>query len=111
MAEDESDIVASLIASPFSRRFFTEKLQIIKNGRPTPKLELKEKVKKVERYFKTENYQRYPWMTGCKKTNRLYCWICDPKKFASYRENFPNLAENYGLHFDLPSLKTELTVI
>ena len=60
MAEDESDVVASLIA---------EKLEIIKNGRPTPELELKEKVKKVERHFKTDNYQRYPWMTGCKKTN------------------------------------------
>ena len=58
MAEHESD----------------EKLQIIKNGRPTPELELKEKVKKVERHFKTENDQRYPWMTGCKKTSRMYCW-------------------------------------
>ena len=74
MAEDESDVVASLLASPFSRRAFAEKLEIIKNGRPTPELELKEKVKKVERHFKTENYQRYPWMAGCKQTNRLYCW-------------------------------------
>ena len=65
MAEDKSNVVASLIASPFSRRPFAEKLQIIKNGRPTPELELKEKVKKVERHFKTENYQRYQWMTGC----------------------------------------------
>ena len=76
MAEDENDVVASLIASPFSRRPFTNKLEIIKNERPTPELELKEKVKKVERHFKTDNYQRYPWMTGCKKTNRLYCWSC-----------------------------------
>lgn len=75
MAENES-VVASLIATPFSRRPFTEKLEIIKNGRPTPELELKEKVKKVERHFKSDNYQRYPWMTGCTKTNRLYCWSC-----------------------------------
>lgn len=74
MAEDE--IVASLIASPFSRRSFTNKLEIIKQGRPTPELELKERVRHVERHFKTENYQRYPWMTGCTKTNRLYCWNC-----------------------------------
>ena len=61
MVEDESDVVASLIASPFSRQPFTEKLQMINNGRPTPELELKKKnqVKKVERHFKTiqENYQ------------------------------------------------------
>ena len=55
MTEDERDVVASLTASPFSRQPFTEKLLIIKNGRPTPELELKEKVKKVERHFKTEN--------------------------------------------------------
>ena len=30
----------------------------------------------MERHFKTENDQRYPWMTGCKETNRLYCWSC-----------------------------------
>ena len=35
MAEDESDVVASLIASLFSRRPFTEKHEIIKYGRPT----------------------------------------------------------------------------
>ena len=74
LTEDPSEVVASLLASPFSRRPFTEKLQIIKNRRPTPELELKEKVNNVERHFKSENYQRYPWMTGCEKTNRLYCW-------------------------------------
>ena len=42
--------------------------------------------------------------------------LLDPKKFATYRENFPSsefqsLAENYGLHFDLPRLNTELTVM
>ena len=42
--------------------------------------------------------------------------LLDPKKFATYRENFPSsefqsLAENYGLHFDPPRLKTELTVL
>ncbi|KAK0155367.1 hypothetical protein N1851_002271 [Merluccius polli] len=47
---------------------------------------------------------------------RMFLALLDPKKFFSYRENFPNsefqsLAENYGLHFDLPRLKTELTVM
>ncbi|XP_030002747.1 zinc finger MYM-type protein 1 [Sphaeramia orbicularis] len=46
----------------------------------------------------------------------LFLALLDPKKFASYRKNFPNsefesLAANYGLHFDLPRLKTELTVM
>lgn len=76
MAENESDVVASLLASPFSRRPFNEKLQLIKNGRPTPQLQLNENLKKGERHFKTENYERYPWLTGCQKTNRLYCWSC-----------------------------------
>ena len=46
----------------------------------------------------------------------MFLAILDPKKFVSYRESFPSsefqsLAENYGLHFDLPRLKTELTVM
>lgn len=46
----------------------------------------------------------------------MFLTLLDPKKFATYRENFPNtefqsLAENYGLHFDLLRLKTELTVM
>ena len=71
MAEDNSDV-----ASPFSRRPFTEKL--IKKRKTNSRTGIKRflKVKKVERHFKTDNYQRYPWMTGCKKTNRLYCWSC-----------------------------------
>ncbi|KAK0154265.1 Protein ALP1-like [Merluccius polli] len=46
----------------------------------------------------------------------MFFALLDPKKFASYKENFPNsefqsLAENYRLHFDLPRLKTELAVM
>lgn len=105
MAEDQSDVVASLLS--FSRRAFTEKLQIIKNGRPTPKLELKEEVNKVERYFKTENYQRYPWMSGLKKTNRLYCWSCllftNDKSSTSVSRgfvSFTNLTKSAHRHQD-----------
>lgn len=76
MAANESDVVASLLASPFSRRSFSEKMDIIKKGRPTPQLRLNETSKTVERHFKTENYERYTWMTGCQKTNRLFCWSC-----------------------------------
>jgi hypothetical protein len=43
--------------------------------------------------------------------------LLDPQKFPMYREmqNFPNAAyssleESYGPHFELPRLKTELTV-
>ncbi|KAK0130694.1 hypothetical protein N1851_034668 [Merluccius polli] len=44
----------------------------------------------------------------------MFLALLDPKKFASYRENFPNpefqsLTDNYRLYFDLPRLKTELT--
>ncbi|XP_056145441.1 kelch-like protein 41a isoform X1 [Lampris incognitus] len=73
---DESDVVASLLALPFSRRTLAEQQQVIANGRPTPALELTENRKHLARHFKTDNYRRYPWMTGCKKTNRLYCWRC-----------------------------------
>lgn len=46
----------------------------------------------------------------------MFLALLDPKKFASYRKNFPSsefqsLAETCGLHCDLPRLKTELTVM
>lgn len=46
----------------------------------------------------------------------MFLALLDPKTFASYRENLPNsefqsFAANYSRHFDLPRLKTELTVM
>lgn len=46
----------------------------------------------------------------------LFLALKDPEKFSTYRENFPDsefesLGGNYGPHFDLPRLKTELTVV
>lgn len=46
----------------------------------------------------------------------MFLALLDPKKFASYRKNFPSsefqsLTETCRLHCDLPRLKTELTVM
>ena len=75
MAENESDVVASIA---FFKAAFHRKTSNNKKRKTNSRTGIKRKGKKVEMHFKTENDQRYPWMTGCKKTNCtvLYCWGC-----------------------------------
>lgn len=67
-------------ARGFRNFSFEEKKQIIEEGKPEPKLpnlyvEVKGK-KKFVRHFQLHYYKTYKWMTGCSKTNKLYCWPC-----------------------------------
>lgn len=69
--------IEKLFLKPFSSLNFDEKKSIIELGRPTPKLpDLTTKSKNYVRTFKYEYYSTYKWLSGCKKTNKLYCWPC-----------------------------------
>ena len=71
------DLVAELLATPFSRRTFQAKLDIVRRGRPTPELpNLTQQGKGFVRHFQTANYERYPWLTGSDGSSKLYCWEC-----------------------------------
>ncbi|XP_077597993.1 zinc finger MYM-type protein 1-like [Stigmatopora nigra] len=71
------DLVADLLSKPFSRRTYQEKLDIIRNGRTTPKLaSLSQTGKGFVRHFQSTNYERYPWLTGSEEHCKLYCWEC-----------------------------------
>ncbi|KAG7261967.1 hypothetical protein CRUP_010597, partial [Coryphaenoides rupestris] len=72
----EEGVLAGLIAVPFSRRAFADQQSLVQSGRPTPPLLLTQKGKCGERRFNVDNYRRYPWMAGCGRTGRLYCWSC-----------------------------------
>ena len=71
------DIAADLLKNTFSRRIFSEKLEIVKQGRPTPQLAaLTQPGKGFVRHFQSSNYERYSWLTASSGHCNLYCWEC-----------------------------------
>lgn len=70
-------VVCDLLKKGFSTYSFQDKLDIIRNGRPTPDLKhLKTKVKSCNRYFNIEMYSSNQWLTGCENLCKLFCWPC-----------------------------------
>ena len=57
-----------------------DKIQIKNNGRETPDIVIKTKAisnkKQYTRSFNRNIYEKYDWITGCEKTNKLYCFPC-----------------------------------
>jgi len=70
-------IIEKLLQKSFGTYSFSEKQNIINKGRPTPKLQnLKQKYKKTFRYFNSSYYYSNKWLSGCEKSQKLYCWAC-----------------------------------
>lgn len=70
-------IVCSLLNKKFSARNFKEQLTILEKGRPKPTLyQLTNKIKTCTRYFQTDLYEQYEWLTGCETECKLFCWPC-----------------------------------
>lgn len=68
------DLVNKILATPFSRLSFQEKISIKTQGRPTSvKIE---KFDKINRSFKVEWYEKYTWLTASSIRSKLYCWPC-----------------------------------
>ena len=60
------------IGGKFTIKTYTEKTNIIKNGRPKPVLHnLTAKTKNCERKFSVCQYDKTSWMTGCAKVSRI----------------------------------------
>lgn len=55
---------------------FEEKNTIIKNGKPTPILNLTTKIKICIRHFYKSIYKTSEWIAGCKFSGKMYCWLC-----------------------------------
>jgi len=69
--------IEKLLSTSFGSNTFIEKQKIINNGRPTPTLQdLKSKCKNNFRYFNPSYYNTDKWLSGCQKTQKLYCWPC-----------------------------------
>ncbi|XP_046841831.1 zinc finger MYM-type protein 1-like [Xenia sp. Carnegie-2017] len=74
-------IVESLLSRSFGLRPFSEKREIVEGGRPTPELQglhttSKRSGKVFIRSFQTSNYDKYKWLAGSSKLNKLFCWPC-----------------------------------
>ena len=61
---------------------FKNRLEFKVKGPPPPNLALiqecsrKCKSNKITRVFNPEQYKKTPWLCGCEKTNRLFCFPC-----------------------------------
>ena len=75
--EEGLDIAADLLKKSFSKRIFSEKLEIVKQGRPTPQLAaLTQPGKGFVRHFQSSNYERYSWLTASSGHCNLYaCYL------------------------------------
>lgn len=79
--ENHNCTIDDILKNGFSCRSFEEKLKIVTNGRPCPplpNLTTKHKGKKEEytRHFSVSSFNSIPWLTGCEKLNKLFCWPC-----------------------------------
>lgn len=56
------------------------RLELKAKGPPRPEIALSQlcssKTKIFTRVFKSEQYLKTPWMCGCQKTNKLFCFPC-----------------------------------
>lgn len=72
--------VNDLLNIPFSSRNYSDKLTILKLGKPKPALDItsKHKDKNCEyiRHFSASNYESIEWLTGCEVRQKLFCFIC-----------------------------------
>lgn len=69
-------IIENVLEKSFSSRMFVEKHSIVCSGRPTPDLKITTIIKRCTRHFSNQFYDKFLWLTGCCKTNKLYCWPC-----------------------------------
>lgn len=75
--------VEYLLENGFSKLSFSSKCAVKTLGRQTPSLTLVNEIppsernpKGFRRKFNCRLYERYDWLTGCDKKNKLYCFPC-----------------------------------
>lgn len=89
-----NDILVSLLNVPFSRRSDIERNEILKRGRPTPKLSILKKYKDRSRSFQSSWYDQHKWLCGNGEKSKLFCWPClllSTKKTVWSAEGFDDL--------------------
>ncbi|XP_073973155.1 uncharacterized protein isoform X2 [Rhodnius prolixus] len=91
--EDE-EIIEKLLDKGFSHFTRAEKLEIIK-CRPTPSLRLNCAHKyKTARNFHVRWYDKFKWLCGSAKKDKMYCWPCLLFSNVRYHKNWNELGQN-----------------
>lgn len=97
----EKDRVLEIKNKPFGQRSNIEKREIVKQGRPTPRL----KTKVGSRIFQARWYDQIDWLCASSSTEKLYCWPCllmQPKPNHSWTDggynNFKNILSDFKSH-------------
>lgn len=76
-AVTDTDLVADLLKTPFSKRSFQDKKEIIEKGRPMPNLDLLTMASNgLVHHFKDCYYEHYEWLTASAEHSKLFCWPC-----------------------------------
>ena len=72
--------ICAILAKPFNRFKYDEKVKIINDGPPRPDIQLstqyQDKNGKFIRKFNIRQYTNHSWMCSCSEENRLFCWPC-----------------------------------
>ncbi|XP_060855369.1 uncharacterized protein LOC132933049 [Metopolophium dirhodum] len=72
--------VEHLLNIHFSSLPLEKNIEIKKEGRPMPNLNIiqikKTKSREFKRSFNKDIYSKHDWLCGCSKTNRLFCFPC-----------------------------------
>ncbi|KAL4142958.1 hypothetical protein QTP88_005346 [Uroleucon formosanum] len=71
----KENIIEFLLTSGFNALTYEQKNQI-KLNRPTPHLLLTCQDGKYIRTFQKNWYNKFPWLTGCDKRNKVFCFTC-----------------------------------
>ena len=81
--ENSESVVQKYLNNLFSSLSYSEKKQVIDNGRPCSNLTMSTCVKGkscagkgFERHFRKELYEISDWLCGCDVVNKFYCWTC-----------------------------------
>lgn len=72
---DKHDVLEILLANEFNTLTESQKCEI-KSSRPTPHLKLQQNEGNFSRKFQFSWYNKYHWLTGCDKRDKLFCFVC-----------------------------------
>lgn len=74
---DPNDIITKLLTINFEDLVEYEKVEILKEGRPTPNLsELYGIYGDKKRFFRPIYYNKYLWLCGSASLGKVFCWYC-----------------------------------
>jgi hypothetical protein len=73
---DNHCMIEKLLQLPLSSLSYDDKLKILEKGTSKINLNLHTKIKTCRWHYNTSLHEAIPWLCGCDKLNKLFCWSC-----------------------------------